>query len=85
MNNNIQFRPFAGREDFAKMAKLIQEISIAENTQSWTTAEDVERNYNHLENSTPEIDMLMVEDGQGELVAYVRVGWELDDEQRHIA
>lgn len=84
MNNNIQFRPFAGREDFAKMAKLIQEISIAENTQSWTTAEDVERNYNHLENSTPEIDMLMVEDGQGELVAYVRVGWELDDEQRQV-
>ncbi len=80
----IRFRPFAGREDFAKMATLIQEINIAEGNQLWATAEDVERNYSHLVNSKPETDMLMAEDAQGKLVAYARVGWELDDEKQQV-
>ncbi len=82
--NAYTFRSFAGKSDFAKMAKLIQDISIAENTQTWTTAEDVERDYSHLVNSTPEKDMLMVQDQQGNLVAYVRVGWEVDNEKRQV-
>lgn len=78
------FRPFAGKTDFAKMAKLIQEISIAEDTQNWTTPEDIERDYSHLANSNPEKDMLMVADPQGNLIAYVRVGWDVDDEKRQV-
>lgn len=78
------FRPFAGKTDFAKMAKLIQDISIAEDTQSWTTPEDIERDYSHLVNSTPEKDMLMVADKLGNLIAYVRVGWDVDDEKRQV-
>jgi GNAT superfamily N-acetyltransferase len=86
MNNldSYNFRLFAGKTDFPKMAKLIQDISIAEDTQNWTTAEDIERDYSHLVNSTPEKDMLMVEDPQGNLIAYVRVGWEIDDEKRQV-
>lgn len=86
MNNfsKFQFRAFAGKEDFPKMAKLIQEISIAENTQNWTTAEDIERDYSHLVNSKPETDMLMVENEQGTLIAYVRVDWAVDDEKRQV-
>jgi len=79
-----RFRGFTGKSDFPKMAKLIQEISIAENTQNWTTAEDIERDYSHLVNSTPETDMLMVEDQQGNLIAYTRVGWDVDDEKRQV-
>ena len=82
--NKYNFRAFAGKSDFPKMAKLIQDISVAGNTQNWVTAEDVERDYGHLVNSTPETDMLMVEDLQGNLVAYVRVGWEIDDEKRQV-
>lgn len=82
--NKYNFRAFAGKSDFPKMAKLIQDISVAGNTQNWVTAEDVERDYGHLVNSTPETDMLMVEDLQGNLVAYVRVGWEKDDEKRQV-
>jgi len=78
------FRSFAGKTDFPKMAKLIQEISIADNSQNWTTAEDIERDYSHLVNSSPETDMLMVEGPQGNLIAYSRVGWEIDDEKRQV-
>lgn len=79
-----RFRGFAGKSDYPKMAKLIQEISIADDTQNWTTAEDIERDYGHLVNSKPETDMLMVEDQQGNLAAYVRVDWDLDDEKRQV-
>lgn len=78
------FRTFAGKGDFSKMAKLILDISIAENTQNWKTAEEIEHDYSHLINSAPGTDMLMVEDLQGNLVAYVRVGWEMDDEKRQV-
>jgi mycothiol synthase len=82
--NRYNFRSFAGKSDFPKMAKLIQDIAVAGDTQNWVTAEDVEREYEHLVNSTPETDMLMVEDQQGNLIAYVRVGWEVDDEKRQV-
>jgi hypothetical protein len=82
--NKYNFRAFAGKSDFPKMAKLIQDISVAGDTQVWVTAEDVERDYEHLVNSAPATDMLMVEDQQGNLIAYVRVGWEIDDEKRQV-
>lgn len=82
--NTYRFRNFAGKSDYPKMAKLIQDITLAENAQTWTTAEDIERDYEHLVNSKPETDMLMVEDPQGNLVAYVRVDWQVDDEKKQV-
>jgi len=82
--NSYRFRNFSGKTDFPKMAKLIQDISLAEDAQQWTTAEDIERDYGHLVNSKPETDMLMVENQQGDLIAYVRVDWQLDDENRQV-
>jgi len=82
--NHYHFRGFAGRSDYPKMAKLIQDISVADDAQIWTTAEDIERDYGHLVNSKPETDMLMVEDGKGDLAAYVRVDWDVDDERRQV-
>lgn len=43
--NKYNFRSFAGKSDFPKMAKLIQDIEAAGNSQNWVTAEDVERDY----------------------------------------
>jgi mycothiol synthase len=80
----MKFRGFERQSDFPKMAKLIQEISKAEDGGYWTTAEDIERDYSHLINSTPETDMRMVENEQGDLIAYARVGWEVDDEKRQV-
>ena len=82
--NHYHFRGFAGKSDYPKMAKLIQDISVADDAQIWTTAEDIERDYGHLVNSKPETDMLMVEDGKGDLAAYVRVDWDVDDERRQV-
>lgn len=81
---SMKFRGFERKSDFPKMAKLIQEISKAEDAGHWATAEDIERDYSHLINSTPETDMSMVENEQGDLIAYVRVGWEVDDEKRQV-
>ena len=80
----LNFRGFAGKSDFPKMAKLLQEISTIDNMEFWVTAEDVERDYQHLVNSDPATDMLMVEDEHGNLIAYVRSGWEVDDQKRQV-
>jgi mycothiol synthase len=82
MNNSIDltFRSFAGKSDYPKMAKLLQDIAIADHADFWITAEDIERDYQHLVNSKPETDMCMVEDMHGNLAAYTRVGWNVDDE-----
>jgi len=77
-------RGFAGRSDYHKMAGLLQEMAVADGTGTWTTAEAIEHDYQHLVNSTPETDMLMVENAQGTLVAYARVGWNADDEGRQV-
>lgn len=82
--NGLKFRNFAGKSDYARMAKLLQAISIKDEAGFWTTAEDIERDYQHLVNSDPETDMCMVEDEQGELVAYTRVGWQIDDEGKRV-
>ncbi len=80
----LKFRSFERSGDFPKMASLLQAISLADEAGYWTSAEEIERDYQHLIHSVPEEDMLMVEDSAGTLVAYVRVGWELDGENRQV-
>jgi len=82
--STLNFRAFAGKDDYPKMAALIQAAALADETGHWTTAEDIERDYQHLENSNPATDMLMVEDTAGSLAAYVRVGWQEDSEQQQV-
>jgi GNAT superfamily N-acetyltransferase len=82
--DGLPFRSFAGKSDYAKMAKLLQTISIADHADFWVTPEDIERDYQHLINSNPETDMYMLENFQGDLAAYTRVGWDVDDEGRQI-
>lgn len=82
--SELSFRKFAGKSDYPKMAALIQEAAKADETGYWTTAEDIERDYRHLDNCNPEMDMLMVEDAEGSLVAYTRVGWQEDSEGQQV-
>jgi len=81
---DFTFRSFAGKSDFARMADLLQAISVADAGGFWSTAEDIERDYQHLVNSKPETDMLMAARAEGTLAAYARVGWEVDDEGRQV-
>jgi mycothiol synthase len=82
--DNLSMRGFAGNSDYAKMAKLIQEIAIADHATHWTTTEDIENDYRHLTNSDPATDMCMVVDNEDTLVAYVRVFWNDDEAGRQI-
>jgi hypothetical protein len=86
MNDSIDltFGSFAGKSDYPKMAKLLQDIAIADHTDFWIKEEDIERDYQHLVYSKPETDMCMVEDMHGNLAAYSRVGWNVDDESRQV-
>jgi len=66
---DLAFRGFAGRSDYVRMAKLLQDIAIAESADFWLTPQDIEHDYQYLVNSKPETDMVMVEDAQGDLAA----------------
>jgi mycothiol synthase len=78
------FRNFHGQSDYPKMAQLVQEIAVADHIEHWSTAEDLERDYQHLVNSNPETDMCMVENEDGKLVAYARVFWMKDENERQV-
>jgi mycothiol synthase len=82
--DGLTFRNFAGKSDFAKMAKLLQDIATADQADFWTSPEEIERDYQHLVNSDPATDMYMVENSQGDLAAYTRVGWQLDDDGKQV-
>ncbi len=82
--SNLKFRAFAGKSDYPGMASLLQQISVADDAGYWTTAEDIERDYQHLGNSNPATDMLMVENAEGVLMAYARVGWQEDGEKQQV-
>ncbi len=66
---DLSFRGFQGKSDFPRMAALLQATAIADQAEFWITAESLERDYEHLINSTPATDMLMVENPAGELIA----------------
>jgi mycothiol synthase len=83
-HTELRFRSFAGKSDHVEMAKLLQAVAIADAADFWITPEDIERDYQHLVNSKPETDMVMVEDAHGNLVAYARVGWNVDDEGQQV-
>ncbi len=61
----LSFRRFRGEPDYPSMAALIMGCNNADGLENSTTAEDVARNYRHLENCEPQTDMLFAEvDGQ---------------------
>jgi mycothiol synthase len=81
---NLTFRQFAGQSDYPKMAKLLQDIAIADQLGIWATTEEVENDYQHLFNCDPALDMCMVDCPDGELAGYARVYWTKDDDGRQV-
>jgi len=71
----LSFRRFRGEPDYPSMAALIMGCNDADGLENSTTAEDVSRNYRHLENCDPQTDMLLAE-VDGSLVAYGRIWWD---------
>jgi GNAT superfamily N-acetyltransferase len=77
-------RSFAGQEDYPRLAALLQAICSLDHSVPWTTAEQIESDYRHLENSNPFVDMLLVQDESGRLVAFTRISWVINDEGSQI-
>jgi GNAT superfamily N-acetyltransferase len=72
--------PFAGQEDFPQMAALLQTIASLDHSVPWTTSEQIESDYRHLENCDPATDLFLVRDGSGKLIAFTRLFWVINDE-----
>ena len=72
--SGITFRDFRGPVDYPAMAAVIVGSREADGLKWAISVEDIERNYRHLVNSEPKIDMVFVE-VDGEVVGYGRVWW----------
>ncbi len=71
----LRFRSFRGVEDFAAMARVIKDSGTVDGNEHVETADDLQHSYQHLVNSDPATDMLMVEIC-GTLIGYSRVWWQ---------
>ena len=75
----LVFRSFQGADDYSRILAIIQGSKDFDGVVRNDTLEDIERNYSHLVNSDPELDMVFVE-VNGEVVGYTRVEWSIQDE-----
>ena len=70
----LSFRGFCGEVDYPLMAEVIAGSLAADQAEWAMSAEDLARDYKHLQNSDPWNDMLFVE-VDGQVVGYSRVEW----------
>lgn len=70
----LVFRHFRGAEDFPKMVAVAEACREADGVEWVMSVEDVARDYAHLENCDPAVDMVMAE-VDGQLVGYGRCWW----------
>jgi mycothiol synthase len=71
----VVFRPFRGKPDYPRLARIITESSKGEGNDRVETAEGLASFYDHLERCDPERDLLVAE-VDGTPVAYSRVWWD---------
>ena len=87
MQINIQgltARLFAGPGDYHQMAALLQVLASFDRSIPWTTAEQIASDYQHLENCEPARDLLILEDQSGQISAYTRLFWVINDDGSQI-
>lgn len=73
--DQLTFRAFRGREDYAGIAALINERVADIGEGEHATVESVSEVYDHLQRCNPDTDIRMVDGPDGRLVAYTRVAW----------
>lgn len=78
----LTFRGFAGECDYPKMLAVIEASKNADKVERTDSLDDIRRNYSHLNNSDPYIDMLFAEIN-GEVIGYNRVWWEKLEDGTH--
>ena len=75
----LSFRAFGGPDDYPAMAGVLNAACAADGVDRVQTAEDIQRNYEHLDNCDPATDTIFAEI-DGELVAYGRTFWWAENE-----
>lgn len=75
------FRGFRGPEDYPHMLAVINASKQADQIERSDTLEDIALTYAHLHHSDPYADMIFAE-VNGEVIAYGRVEWNVNDEGR---
>lgn len=70
----MRFRRFAGESDYAALSRVGNASRLADGNEWVQTAEDVEREFKHLVNSDPTMDMVIAE-VDGELAGFARGEW----------
>jgi ribosomal protein S18 acetylase RimI-like enzyme len=75
----VTFRRFRGEGDFPRMADLINAANRADDIQFLQTPEELANDYAHLTNCDLAADFVMAETASGEVVAYTRLWWDVED------
>ena len=75
----LAFRGFRGNEDFSAMHTVIEASKKVDGREQSESLEDLLRNYAHLTNSDPAMDMVFAQI-EGNVVGYGRVWWRKDAE-----
>lgn len=81
----LHARLYRGPGDHPAMATMITRWDRAIGVEEFTSVEDLDHNYAHLENCDLQSDMLLVETDGGRLVGYTRTDWEqiVDSERKY--
>lgn len=78
----LRFRGFAGPSDYPRMLTIIDASNRVDKEERAVTLADLQNDYQHLNNSDPEKDMLFAEIN-GEAIAYSRVEWYQEEDPNH--
>lgn len=74
----LVFRGFRGEQDYPKMVAVILGSKDADKIERVESVKDVARNYSHLVNCDPYLDMIFAE-LDGHVIGYNRVTWRLEE------
>ena len=78
----LRFRGFAGKTDYPLMVNILEATTKADREERAIMLEDLQHDYEHLNNSDPEKDMLFA-DINGKAIAYSRVEWWQEEDPNH--
>ncbi|MBM4424452.1 MAG: GNAT family N-acetyltransferase [Chloroflexi bacterium] len=75
----VAFRPFRGERDYAAMAEIVTESYAANGIEEVKSAEEIAVEYGNLANCDPFADIICADDASGQLIAFNRVSWRINE------
>lgn len=78
----LTFRGFRGKADYPVMAEIINAANQADGQDEIVKAEDIAINYEHIQRSDPQKDMVFIEI-KGRPVGYGRCMWDMEEDRTY--